>query len=65
MRGTGLHLPVDRYCITQPTFHTAVQFKVQDVIDTQQSQAVSSSKAQGMGSGQVTSLLKPQDDAYD
>uniref|UniRef100_A0A914XY00 Transcription initiation factor TFIID subunit 12 n=1 Tax=Panagrolaimus superbus TaxID=310955 RepID=A0A914XY00_9BILA len=65
LRGSGLHLPVDRYCITQPTFQTAVAFKMQDNTEPQ-SQAVSTSQQkQGMGSTQVTSMLKSQEDAYD
>lgn len=66
LRGSGLHLPVDRYCITQPTFQTAVAFKIQENIESQTSQISSSQQKQGLASSQVASLLKSQpDDAYD
>uniref|UniRef100_A0AC34FWA0 Uncharacterized protein n=1 Tax=Panagrolaimus sp. ES5 TaxID=591445 RepID=A0AC34FWA0_9BILA len=65
LRGSGLHLPVDRYCITQPTFQTAVAFKMQDNTEAQPQSVSTSQQKQGMGSSQVTSMLKSQDDAYD
>uniref|UniRef100_A0AC35GPN5 Uncharacterized protein n=1 Tax=Panagrolaimus sp. PS1159 TaxID=55785 RepID=A0AC35GPN5_9BILA len=65
LRGSGLHLPVDRYCITQPTFQTSVAFKMQDNIEPPPQTLSTTQQKQSMGSSQVTSMLKPQEDAYD